>query len=122
MKRFALILLLLGVSTAYAQTPVVTQPAGVVSYNLSSTIAVTDTFQSIFLASTGATGRIGCTVINYGAATMWVYFGAIADATKAKSIQLSTGQAVYCNNGGIILKDQVSITGTATQAFFAAMQ
>lgn len=121
MKRIlAICFLMLGVSLAQAQNPVRTQPQGTTSSNASGTIAITNTFQSIWIANDYNTGRMGCTVVNYGSNTMWVYFGPIAGATKAKSIQLAVGQATYCNiRNGIVLKDQVSITGTATEPFYA---
>lgn len=125
MKCLALLLFLaLGVSLAYAQNPVITQPKNITTSNASSTIAVTNTFQSIWAASASTTGRVGCTVVNYGSNTMWVYFGDISGATKAKSIQLAVGQAVYCTNQGgtIVARDQVSITGTAAEAFVAILQ
>lgn len=123
MKRLALLLFLaLGVSLAYAQQPVITHPYNITSNNASSTIAVTNTFQSIWAASASTTGRVGCTVINYGSSTMWVFFGPIANATKATSIQLAANQAVYCGFNGVVNRDQVSITGTAADAFVAILQ
>jgi hypothetical protein len=98
--------------------PVHAQQAKLPSTNVSGTIAVTNTFQSVFEAGF----RTGCTVQNNGAASMWVFFGPIASATKAKSVILATGQSVSCNSPGITLSDQISITGTATQEFFAAVQ
>ena len=98
--------------------PAYGQQAKLPSTNVSGTIAVTDTFQSVFEAGP----RSGCTVQNNGAASMWVFFGPIASATKAKSVVLTTGQSVGCNSPGITLSDQISITGTATQEFFAAVQ
>lgn len=121
MKHFltGLVALFLSASLAFAQSPVVTRPYGSISNNQSGTIAVTNTFQSIYAANTTTTGRVGCTIINYGTNTMWVFFGPIASATKAKSVQLTAGQGVYCQWGVTVLQDQVSITGTATEAFFA---
>ena len=106
----------------FAQNPVVTQPYQAVSTNASSTIAVTNTFQSIFTASVVRTGRVSCTVQNNGTNTMWVFYGPIANATKGASVTLIAGQSTNCNIGGIVLKDQVSITGTSGDAFFAAQQ
>ena len=53
---------------------------------------------------------------------MYVFFGPLADASTAASVKLAAGQAVSCNNGPVTLIDEVSITGTATEAFFAAHQ
>lgn len=123
MKRLLLALLMMGASLpSYAQSPVITQPYGVTSVNYSSTIAITNIFQSVWAANTTTRGRAGCTVQNTGTNTMYVYFGAIADATTAKSTKLSAGQSVRCNNSGITLQDQVSITGTSGETFYAAQQ
>lgn len=125
MKRLYLILTLLLFSfPAFGQQQVITQPYGSRSSNNSGTIAVTNTFQSVFTASTGNnTGRTGCALQNNSASnSMYVFFGAIADATIGKSVKLSPGQSVNCNAGNIVLKDEVSITGTSGDAFFAAQQ
>lgn len=121
MKRFLLIVALLigSVSFASAQSPVVTQPKSLASQNYSSTIAVTNTFQSVL---TSSSSRYGCTLQNNGTNSMYVYFGAIANATTAKSVKLAAGQSVNCNLGGIVLQDQVSITGTSGEAFYASQQ
>lgn len=121
MRRLLFALALLFFSTpVIAQQTFITKPYSVNSANnVSSTITVTNTFQSLWAATTI---RVGCTVINYGSNTMWVFFGPIASATKATSVQLSVGQAVYCNSDNVVLNTQVSITGTATEAFYAAQQ
>lgn len=116
-------LLLLSVGIVVAQNPVITQPYPVTSSNASSTIAVTNTFQSIWAASTANTGRSSCAIQNKGATDpMYVFFGPIADATIAKSVKLTSSTMVNCSVFGVILRDQISITGTATDAFFAAQQ
>lgn len=124
MKKILLLLWALLLPTiALAQNPVITQPYPVSSIvNASSTIAVTNTFQSVFAADTTKTGRVACTIQNTGTNSMYVFFGAIASATIATSVKLAAGQAVTCNNNPVILKMQVSITGTATETFYAAAQ
>lgn len=108
---------------AQSQAPVITQPYGVTSSNVSSTITATNTFQSLWVASTTAIGRVSCAVQNKGTADpMYVYFGAIAGATIAKSVKLTTNTMMNCTVFGMVLKDQVSITGTSGDAFFAAQQ
>ena len=85
--------------------------------NLSNTIAVTNTFQSVQASNNG---RIGCTIQNLGTHTMYVYFGAIASAATSASATLAAGQSVNCLIGdNYVLKDQVSITGTSGDGFFA---
>lgn len=107
---------------AQAQSPVITQPYGVTTQNSSTTIASTNVFQSIWVAPTNTRGRASCTVQNNGTNSMWVFFGPIASATKAKSVVLAAGQNVRCLVGGVALQDQVSITGTSGDAFYAAQQ
>lgn len=111
---------------AKAQNPVVTMPytaqGQLSTTNSSGSVAVTNTFQSIFAASTVVTGRVACTVQNTGTNAMYVFFGPIASATTATSVKLTAGQSVNCNVGGVTLRDQVSITGTATETFYAAQQ
>ncbi len=92
------------------------------SYNASSTIAATNTFQSVQAANPG---RLGCVIQNQTADSMWVYFGPCASATKGSSVLLnSQGMSVSCggNTGNVILTDQVCITGTMTDAFYANFQ
>lgn len=112
------------VSSAFAQAPTITTPYGTLTTNNSSTITtgVGGAFQQIWAQSTASRGRVGCTVQNNGSNPMYVYFGAIADATVAKAVKLAVGQAVSCTIGGIVLKDQVSISGTVGEAFYAALQ
>lgn len=86
----------------------------------SGTVAVTDTFQSVFAYEPN---RSSCLIQNNSAsAKMYVFFGPIASATKATSIVLDAGKSVTCNSGPVVAIDQVSITGTATDAFYAAQQ
>jgi hypothetical protein len=108
-------------ANAYGAT--VVAPSQLGSSNLGSTIAVTDTFQSI---QTYNSGRSGCLIQNQSTTNaMWVYFGPVASATKAKSFILDTshGLQISCSVGGTsVLQDQVSITGTSTDAFAANFQ
>ena len=117
-------LLALLVVSAHAQAPTVTTPYGTNSTNSSSTITtgVGGVFQQVWAASTASRGRVSCMVQNTGTNPMYVYFGPIASATVAKAIKIVAGQAVSCTNGGVVLKDQVSISGTTTETFYAAVQ
>lgn len=126
LKLIAVLLLL--AAPALAQSPVFTYPLGNSSAitNSSSTITATNTFQSVFAQSSS---RRSCAIQNTGTSTMWVYFGAIAGATKAKSFPLAPASAanepggfVLCNNGSTVITDQVSITGTAGDTFTATAQ
>jgi hypothetical protein len=106
-----------------AQAATVVVPSQLNSTDLHGTIAVTNTFQSIQLANSG---RDGCLIQNQSLTdTMWVYFGPIASATKGGSFMLDTthGLQISCSVGGTsALRPQVSITGTATDAFAANFQ
>lgn len=129
----AVVLLFWLASHARAQEkPVTTFPLGVSSSNVSTTVAVTNTFQQVFAVLNTLRGRTGCTIVNYGANTMWVFEDSTAagltaanvsaTATKAKSVQLAANQAYYCAQGGIVIKSAIFITGTAADAFYGAQQ
>jgi hypothetical protein len=130
MKKILLALLLMIPSLAFAQGLIITKQYALGSGdNQSSTIAVTNTFQQVFASSiasvsatssSGNTGRNSCTIQNNGSNAMYVFFGATADATTAKSVKLAAGQAVTCDNNGSVIKTAVQITGTATDVYYAA--
>ncbi len=123
MKKIVFTILLLALSAAaWGQQVIQTSPLGVTSSDYSGTIASTNTFQSVFAASSGSRGRLGCNVTNNGAATMFIYLGALADATTPKSIQLAAGATYNCTTGTIVVTDQLSITGTSGQPFAAKQQ
>jgi hypothetical protein len=90
------------------------------STNLSGTIAVTNTFQTI----QGQTNnRLGCAIQNNGTNTMYVFLGPKASATTAKSIVLSPGQPMSCEvSGAVVVKDEINITGTSGDAYLANFQ
>lgn len=123
MKILIFILLLLCPQLALAQEKVFTLPSPLVNVdNESSTIAVTNTFQQIFPASTATTGRVGCTIQNTGTNSMYVFFGTTAAATIAKSIKLVAGQSAFCDSNNTVIKTAVQITGTATETYYASQQ
>lgn len=123
--------LVLAPALALAQTPVwtVPQPGTTAGGNGSSTIAVTNTFQKVFAASSAAPGaapgspgsRHGCTVINQGGNNMWVTEAlGVTASTKALAVVLVPNQAYYCNWNGTVLEGEIDITGTAGDGFYAA--
>lgn len=118
MKRLFLILaLIIGASfSAYAQTPVITQTSKFSNANASADISSTNTFQSIWSSNSN---RNDCVIQNNGAASMYIYFGAIASATTPNSLILAANGTFRCANSGIVVSDQISITGTSGQRFFA---
>lgn len=122
LRLFLIIGALLFSLPSFAQQTVITRPYGVTTGNASSTITVTDTFQTVFAASTDTVGRTACTIQNNGTHTMYVFFGARTSATKDTSLQLAAGQYVLCSSGNDILKDEVSVTGTSGDKFYAGSQ
>jgi len=90
------------------------------STNYSSAITTSNTFQQI----QGVTNnRNGCTIQNNGTHTMYVYFGTVANATEAAAAQLAPGQSLSCSIASdFVVKDAISITGTAGDSFFANFQ
>jgi len=117
--------LVLAPGLGHAQSAVKTYPLQVNTANASGTVASTNVFQSIWAAVpivNGQQGRTSCTVQNNGTHTMYVFFGAIANATEGASVTLTTGQSVNCSVNNVTLQDQVSITGTSGEAFYAAQQ
>ena len=127
MKKLALALgALLWSAAALAQAPIYNLPAPRNSVNASGTIAVTNTFQQVFAAASTAPGgspsRTSCTIQNNGTHNMYVFFGPIANATLTNSVVLAAGANLSCANLIIVLADQVSITGTSGDAFYAAQQ
>jgi hypothetical protein len=125
--------LILGTSVRAQTQAVQTLPSKGYSGDASSTIAVTNTFQTIWnsFSPTNATQRKGCLIINTSTDLMWVYFGADGDTpAKAKSVPLnpaaSSGELggwVSCATGaGSALQDHVWITGTSGDAYVAKQQ
>lgn len=124
-KELILALLLAGASaTAQAQTQVQTFQGGMQNCvtgaatcnDRSGTIAVTNTFQSLWVA---ASGRKGCLIQNTSGHVQYIYIGPIAGATLAKSFQVLPNGWFSCRGGGMVLTDQISITGTTTDTFVA---
>lgn len=121
-----LLALLLLAPSGQAQTPVFTvqTPGSTSGGNASGTVASTGVFQKVFSSAPqqpGAPGRKGCTIINYGSHTMYVTEGlGVAASTTGAAVQLSGGQAYYCSVNGTVLSGEIDITGTSTDAFYAA--
>jgi hypothetical protein len=62
--------------------------------------------------------RQACQIQNAGTHAMQVYFGPIASAS-ASTWSITPGQTINCTAGlSIIIKSQVSITGTTGDAFY----
>lgn len=122
MTRVLLILLALLAGPVAAQQfgqPVQNLPNPRVVTNVSSTIAVTNTFQALLTANVN---RLDCVIQNTGTNAMYVFFGATADATIATSAKLVAGQSLYCTLGNVNYLGAVAITGTSTETFYAVYQ
>lgn len=120
-----------GAQSAKAGSQVVTVPSTVSGcggttacpLNKSGTITVTNTFQSLFSASQA---RASCFIQNQGSHVMYVFSGPIALATEATSLQIGpessgipSGGFACTNPNSSVDTDQISITGTAGDAFVA---
>lgn len=126
MKRIllSLIALALCVSYANAQSPVYTKTfqSGVIS-PASASITTTNTFQNLFPSSVNITsGREDCIIQNQGLNRMLINFALAPTATISTSMVLAAGATFRCANSGIVIKDAISITGTAGDPFFAAQE
>lgn len=100
---------------AWAQVP----PWRAASVTVSAPITSTGVFQSVFSVNLA---RSGCLIQNKGTHAMWVFFGAITDATEAKGFIVPAGANINCSVGNVVLTDQISITGTSGDTFTAAAQ
>lgn len=110
--------LALGFSFAYAQNPVVTNPSirsAVAS--ASTTIATTNTFQSVFAANNN---RLGCLIQNNGTHNMYVNVVSLATATISTSAIVVPGATAGCALYGTVINGQISITGTSGEWFYAS--
>lgn len=118
MRRFLLVFLLLIAGPAFAQSVVLDSNS--IQPNASSTIASTNVFQQVWPANGG---RKSCTIQNNSTHTMFLYLGPIVNATTTNSAQLlASGGSANCNVGPIVSSDQISITGTSGDAFYANQQ
>ena len=94
------------------QAPVVaTQGIRSTSTESGGSITLGGTFQSILASNTA---RLGCTVQNTGTAVLYVFFGATGSATTANAFQVAAGGSIACQNGGVVLTDNVAATTAAS--------
>jgi hypothetical protein len=99
----------------YATTPTVA-----LTTTANSTISVTNTFQQVLAQNTL---RASCLIQNTGSHVEYVFFGAIANATTSNAYVIQAGQTISCSvNSGIVLGDQVSITGTSGDGYIVTNQ
>lgn len=85
------------------------------------TIAVTNTYQQAIASSAS---RVGCTIqyIAVAGTKGYVFLGA-APADTTTSFQLTNGQTLNCNIGGVaVAQDAIQVTATATDIFIVANQ
>lgn len=118
MLRFLLAFLLLATP---ALADVTVTPGQRTSFSVSGTITTGNTFQTLMAADPN---RTGCIIQNTGTHTMYVYFGATANATTSNSLQVVAGGSIYCSASGVLgLTDNVAITtSTSTDPFVAFYQ
>lgn len=119
MKRLVLALILsLGASLAYAQSPTTPTPFPTTIVVSNATIGSDTAFKNVFDASTGQVGRVDCLIQNKAASNaMYLYFGAPADGVSTNSLTLAAGETFRCNNGGVVIRNQISIGGISTDRY-----
>jgi hypothetical protein len=116
MKKLLLagVLLLLGVAPSWAQQP----PYGSYTTELTGTIAVSGTYQSVFAASSNG-ARKSCTIQNKGANNMLAFFGSTQPgASSAKGFIITPNNFITWGlvGGGLTL-DAIWIEGTSGDTF-----
>ncbi len=99
------------------QSPIVaTAGAHVTSTQSAGTVTTGGTFQTALAANTA---RNGCTIQNTQAsAVLYVFFGATGSATEAASFQVAAGASISCQQGPILLTDNVAVTAAASSATY----
>lgn len=90
---------------------VITNPLGVTSTQIGSTVTTHGTFQAALAASAS---RKGCLIVNSSADTEYVFFGATGSATTSNAAPVAAGGAVSCVSGGIVLQDNIAISSQNT--------
>ena len=114
MTRFDLISAAGGVATMIAMACPADVHAATASTQISFTIANAGTF-SVPTGMGSSSTRLGCTIYNLSADTMWVYFGTSqppALGVTGNSIPLPPGGNLPCNSGTTVPSDAISITST----------
>lgn len=118
MKRLLLALLVVGVSTfAYAQNPVLTNPTGRTAVASGSTIATTNTFQTLFASNDR---RSGCIVQNNGTHNMYLNIVSRTTATLSNSAVIIPGGTGGCALYGTVITGEISLTGTSGDSYYAS--
>lgn len=117
--RFAKILLAAMLACA-PMAPGRAQNSPLKAVNVSSTIAVTNTFQNLYSADAS---RQGCSFQNTGTNPMYLF---VVDGVKAETIgnsfKITVGQPFNCAQFGITITNQIRVTGTATETFAATWE
>lgn len=97
-----------------------TSPLSAATTTINSTVAVTNTFQ---IAINANQYRNACLVQNTGTHVEYIYFGATSSATLSNAFQISPGQTISCAIvNGLVLIDQINITGTAGDGYIVTTQ
>lgn len=127
MKRFliSLVLILASVSFSLAQNNAVfTAPTPIIISPIAKTIVSSSAFQLLFAAPpstpTSQTGRQECLIQNLSVRDMFIFFDVPTNAITSNSFKLAAGLTFRCSSGGTVIRNAISIGGTATDQFFAA--
>lgn len=100
----------------------VVTPEPLTSANLSGTIKESNEFQSVQVINPA---RRGGMIQNqkHNSNPMWVFVGPIEEAEKSRSYYMQSGDPPFsCLMGIAVITDEISITGTAGDAYFTIFQ
>ncbi len=122
MKRLAILAFALMVglpSFASAQGLVTTTPFQATSVISSNTVSVSGTYVT---AITSSATRRGCLLQNTSANTLFLQIGTPTGATTPKSLQLLTKLFFNCASGGIVITDDINVSGVAGDTYVTVRQ
>lgn len=123
MKRLAILAFALMVglpSFARAQGLVTTTPFQATSVISPNTVSATGTYVT---AITSSATRRGCLLQNTSANTLFLWLGSITGITTPKGLQVLTKASFSCSmGGGIVITDDISVSGVAGDTYVIVRQ
>ncbi len=98
-----------------------TSPLGVTTTQSGGTTSATQGTFTTLAAALAA--RLGCTLQNTSAGTIYLYYGTASSPSATNSFQIGSGQTSTCNPGGLVLRDQIQIGASiASASYVLALQ
>jgi hypothetical protein len=93
-------------------------PAKATSTATNGTITAANSYQSVLAA---APTRNGCLIQNRSTDSLKAFLGAPGSATDATSVSIPAGGSFSCNSPGLVVTDQISLTGPTTGDAFTVV-